>query len=43
MDLNIETAQVERNENRASLEWLNSDFIPKNGKIFEFPKNVIAI
>ena len=23
--------------------WLNSDFIPRNGKIFEFPKNFIAI
>ena len=24
-------------------QWLNSDFIPKNGNIFEFPKNVNAI
>ena len=25
------------------MKWLNSDFIPRNGKIFEFPKNFIAI
>ena len=26
-----------------SYEWLDSDFIPENGKIFEFQKNFMAI
>ena len=30
-------------EERVLLEWLNSDFIPWNGKIFEFSKNFNAI